>query len=112
MGIHISARELARFGYLLLHKGNWEGKQLIPVNWISLATDSSQELNPHYGLGIWVNKTKKFPNVPSDMFWMDGYRNNLCYIIPSLDLVVARVGSGPVGLNEKDLIGSIVEAIL
>ena len=39
MGIHVSARELARFGYLMLHDGVWEGQQLIPQWWIELVTN-------------------------------------------------------------------------
>lgn len=111
MGIHVSARELARFGYLLLRKGAWNGKQIIPPKWIELAATPSQELNPQYGLGIWVNRAKGIPKAPDDMFWMQGYRDNVCYIVPSLDLVVARVGTGPVGFNEGDLITRIVDAI-
>jgi hypothetical protein len=41
-----------------------------------------------------------------------GYRSNKCYVIPSLDLVVARIGSGPVTWDEQLLLGGIVGAIL
>lgn len=30
VGLHISARELARFGYLLLHNGYWNGREVVP----------------------------------------------------------------------------------
>ena len=33
-GIHVSARELARFGYLALHRGRWEGRQVVPEGWM------------------------------------------------------------------------------
>jgi hypothetical protein len=42
---------------------------------------------------------------------MSGFRSNRCYIVPSLDLVVARVGSGPATWDEQGLIGRIVEAV-
>ncbi len=112
-GIHISARELARFGYLALHKGVWNGQQLIPRWWMDLATRSSQDLNPAYGYTWWVNtKGVRWPGLPRDAFALEGYRSNRCYIIPSLDLVVARVGSGPPTWNEPGLIGGIVSAII
>jgi CubicO group peptidase (beta-lactamase class C family) len=111
-GIHISARELARFGYLMLHKGNWAGEQLLPAWWVDLATRTSQELNPNYGYTWWVNtQGSQWPALPRDAFALMGYRSNKCYIIPSLDLVVARIGSGPSTWNEG-LIDDIVAAIL
>ncbi|MEM7133332.1 MAG: serine hydrolase [Chloroflexota bacterium] len=113
IGLHISARELARFGYLALHSGMWQGKQLIPQWWMELATRSSQELNPEYGYTWWVNTTgMRWPGLPKDMFALEGYNSNRCYVIPSLDLVVARVGSGPSRWNEQDFIGAIVGAII
>jgi CubicO group peptidase (beta-lactamase class C family) len=36
--ILICARELARFGHLLLNKGNWNGRQLITESWVNAAT--------------------------------------------------------------------------
>ncbi|GAG45605.1 unnamed protein product, partial [marine sediment metagenome] len=61
-GIHVSARELARFGYLMLHNGVWNGRQLVPEWWIKLASQSSQEMCPTYGHTWWVNaKGRKWP---------------------------------------------------
>jgi CubicO group peptidase (beta-lactamase class C family) len=112
-GLHISARELARFGYLMLHNGVWKGEQLIPKWWIDLATKSSQDLNPAYGFAWWVNTEGAYlPGLPADAFVLSGYRTNRCYIIPSLDLVVARVASGPPVWNDQWLIGRIVAAII
>ena len=112
-GIHVSARELARFGYLALHNGAWKGQQLISKWWMSLATKTSQDLNPSYGYTWWVNtRGTQWPGLPTNAFALMGYRSNKCYIIPSLDLVVARVGSGPATWSEQGLIGSIVRAVI
>ena len=112
-GIHVSARELARFGYLMLRRGTWNGKQLIPEWWIDLATKSSQVFNPSYGYTWWVNTTGTcWPKIPPDAFALSGYRSNRCYIIPSLDLVVARTGSGPPSWDEQEFIEGIVSAII
>jgi len=112
-GIHISARELARFGYLALHDGAWGGRQLIARWWTELATRTSQDLNPSYGYTWWTNaKGTQWPSLPHDTFALMGYRSNKCYIIPSFDLVVARVGSGPSTWDEQLLLGGIVDAII
>lgn len=112
-GVHLSARELARFGYLMLRKGTWNQRQLVPEWWIELATRSSQPHNPHYGYTWWVNTPgTHWPGVPSDAFAAQGYRGNRCYVVPSLDLIVARVASGPGHWGEGTLIGKVVDAIV
>jgi CubicO group peptidase (beta-lactamase class C family) len=110
-GIHVSARELARFGYLALHGGQWAGRQIVPEGWMQLATRSSQNLNLNYGYTWWVNGAARWPDLPQDAFALSGYRCNRCYVVPSLDLVVARVGSGPAAWDDNALIGGIVGAI-
>lgn len=112
-GIHVSARELARFGYLMLHKGTWDGEQLVPEWWLDLSTKKSQDLNPDYGYTWWVNTSgTNWRRVPRDAFALSGFRSNRCYIVPSLDLVVARVGSGPPIWDERNLIEGIVASII
>ena len=111
-GIHISARELARFGYLFLRGGEWAGRQVVPRWWVDLATRSSQDINPDYGYLWWVNDAgTKWPALPRDAFAAIGFRSNRCYVIPSLDLVVARVGTGPVAWDEQELISSVVASV-
>jgi CubicO group peptidase (beta-lactamase class C family) len=113
MGVHVSARELARFGYLMLHKGRWSGQQVIPEWWVDLAAGSSRGLNPGYGYAWQVNTHgRMWPGVPKDAFAASGYRCNRCYTIPSLDLVVARVGSGPPTWREGTLISGILSAVV
>ena len=111
-GIHISARELARFGYLYLRRGIWNGKRVLPFWWIDTATKSSQDLNPDYGYTLWVNTHgTKWVNAPKDAYSFEGYRSNRCYVIPSLDLVVARIGTGPPMWHESDFIESLIRTI-
>jgi CubicO group peptidase (beta-lactamase class C family) len=96
----------------MLHKGTWLGKRLVPEWWTELATRSSQQLVADYGYTWWVNTAGScWPGMPRDMFALMGYRSNKCYIIPSLDLVVARIGSGPVNWHEPDFIGGIVGSV-
>jgi CubicO group peptidase (beta-lactamase class C family) len=112
-GIYISAREMAKFGYMAMNKGKWDGKQIVPEWWMDMATKSSQDLVPDYGYTWWVNtKGTCWPYLPKDAFAAMGYNSNKCYIIPSLDLVVARVGAGPSTFSEPDLIGGIVSTII
>ena len=113
-GLHFTARDFARLGYLLLHDGSWKGKQIVPKWWIELATKSSQSLNPSYGYTFWVNTDGKlWPGVPKDAFAFMGYATNRCYVVPSLDLVVVRLGYGPTPIAPVGIpLTSIVDTIL
>jgi CubicO group peptidase (beta-lactamase class C family) len=111
-GILVSSRELARFGYLMLQRGKWKDEQLIPEWWIDLATDKSQDLNPGYGFTWWINpESEIWPNLPSDTFCLAGHRDNWCFIIPSLDMVIVRTGTGP-SLPDYMPVDRIVSAVI
>ncbi|MFQ5795046.1 MAG: serine hydrolase domain-containing protein [Candidatus Bipolaricaulia bacterium] len=112
-GIHICARELARFGYLMLRNGVWDGRQIVAPWWIEVATQTSQEFNPNYGYTWWVNTQGiQWPGVPRDAFAAMGHLCNRCYVIPSLDLVVVRIGSGPASWEEPVFIEKVVDAVI
>ena len=110
--IHVSARELARFGYLLVRGGVWQGRQLVAPWWTDLATRSSQSSNPGYGLTWWVNTGGAlWDGVPHDAYGAMGFNTNLCCIIPSLDLVIVRIGAGPGGSTEE-MCGPFLAAVI
>jgi CubicO group peptidase (beta-lactamase class C family) len=111
-GLHLSARDLARFGLLVLAGGRWNDEQIIPAHAVAEMTTVSQSLNPAYGLGWWSNSEGVYaPTLPRDLVALSGFRFNRCYAIPSLDLVVARVGTGPVIPDEHRLVRGVVDAI-
>jgi CubicO group peptidase (beta-lactamase class C family) len=112
-GLHISARDLSRLGYLLAHKGIWEGKRIVPEGWINLATQSSQNLNRSYGYGFWVNTDGiEWPAAPRDAFAFKGFGANRCHVVPSLDLVVVRVGYAPPNWGEDSILPAILDAVI
>jgi CubicO group peptidase (beta-lactamase class C family) len=114
--IHISARELARFGYLLGRGGDWENRPLVAPWWIALSTQTSQPYEQRYGLTWWVNtQGTLWPAAPRDAFSALGFNTNLCCVIPSLDLVIVRLGLGPTDSAEditSPFIAAIVNAIV
>jgi CubicO group peptidase (beta-lactamase class C family) len=95
-GVHVSARELARLGYLMLRQGRWRERDVLRPEWVELATTPSQESNPSYGYTWWNNAAgTTWPGAPRDAFAALGLHFNACYVVPSLDLVVARTANGP-----------------
>lgn len=90
-----TARDFARLGYLWLNKGRWGAEQLVPEDWINLATSryvrESGEAPVKYGYTFWIQDDVEA--VPDDLFMSRGHNQNHSYVIPSLDLVVVRQGN-------------------
>ena len=62
---------------------------------------------------LWLNTNGNLgAHVPKDAFAFKGFATNRCYVVPSLDLVVVRLGYGPVPNGPADVpLASIVAAI-
>jgi len=87
-GLWISSLDHARFGYLILRKGNWNGNQIIPSKWINLSLTPC-ELNPQYGYLWWLNTERKLFGSASKMaFAAMGAGGNIVFVDPQFDLVV------------------------
>ena len=90
-----SPNAVARVGRLMLHKGNWNGRQLISSSVLKAATMHSG-LPGHSGLGWWVNSpwqgNKLWASAPEDAFGGAGAGQQLLLVVPSLDLIVVRSG--------------------
>jgi CubicO group peptidase (beta-lactamase class C family) len=96
-GMFISAWDMARFGYLFLRNGNWNGKQLISEKWIGLARTPGTALNDGsktYGFMNWglnvpsPRGTKSVPAAPPTVVQFSGNGANLIYIDWENDLVI------------------------
>ena len=86
-GLFISSRDQARFGHLLLRRGDWNGKQLLSEDWINQATTPCEQ-NPEYGYLFWLNTGRTLtPSVPESSFFAQGAGSNVVWIDPENDLV-------------------------
>lgn len=94
-GFATTARDLSRFGVLILAEGQWDGEPVIADReYLGAALRPSQNLNPNYGYLWWVNtRQSRFPQAPADMVAALGAGDHHLFVIPSLDLVVTRLGS-------------------
>lgn len=87
-----TVRDWAKFGLLYLHKGNWNGAQILNESWIDYTVNPTNGSEGVYGAQFWLNASGKYPSVPKDMFSCDGYQGQHIFIIPSKDLVIVRMG--------------------
>ena len=110
-GMWINAYDMARFGYLFLRNGRWNGKQLVSEQWIKQARTPTQP-NPEYGYANWYLNTgrKPLPAVPESSVTFRGNGANVIYIDWENDVVVVvRWIRGGEALNEflKGVLGAI-----
>ncbi|WP_144604959.1 serine hydrolase domain-containing protein [Algoriphagus algorifonticola] len=91
-GMMLSAWDQARFGYLTLRNGSWNGKQLIAPEWIK-KSKTPTPANPSYGfMNYFLNEDlKQVPAAPKSAFLHIGAGTNMIYVDPENDLlIVAR----------------------
>jgi CubicO group peptidase (beta-lactamase class C family) len=89
-GMFISARDMARFGYLFLRNGKWKDRQIVSQKWIDMAR-SPGPANDGYGYMNWfLNSGAKpaFPSAPPSAVTFQGNGSNIIYIDWQNDLVV------------------------
>jgi CubicO group peptidase (beta-lactamase class C family) len=88
-GMFISARDMARFGYLFLRNGKWKDKQLVSPKWIEMARTPGPA-NATYGYMNWFLNTdrKPFSNAPATAVTFQGNGSNIIYIDWENDIVV------------------------
>jgi len=69
-GLWLKTEDLAKMGQLLLQKGEWNGKQLIPAEWVAeMSKKQVESINP--GTRIEEAEAKGMTKETSD--WMQGY---------------------------------------
>lgn len=107
VGFLTTARDLARFGLLVQARGDWDGVAIVEdASAFDEATRPSQNLNPAYGLLWWLNGQPfrlaaggaarndgpLIASAPPDLVAALGALDRKVYVVPSLDLVVTRLG--------------------
>jgi len=110
MNVKASCRDQAKFGYLFMKKGCWNGERVISEDWVTEATSPSTSQNQGYGYWWWLNGHAPVldsvtfephehgilhPFAPSDAFCAVGLGSQMVEVIPSEDLVVVRIGPAP-----------------
>ncbi len=105
-----NARSMARFGLLILAKGEWNGETVIKdKNYLYQMINRSQQINEAYGYLWWLNGSNSFmapqvqvkipgsyaPNAPNDMYCGLGKDGQYVCVVPSENLVLVRMGSSP-----------------
>ena len=104
-GLSITTEDLAAFGQLLLQRGEWNGRQLVPARWIDEATSAKVDTSgtdhdldgrQGYGFQFWRNRLAGYR--------ADGAFGQFCIVLPQQDAVVVLTSALPVAQLALDLV--------
>lgn len=85
-GMRIHAEDQARIGQLVLQKGAWGGRQVVPEAWIAQSL-APCPLNAAYGFLWWLNGAGRWPEAPRDSVFAMGAGGNVTWIWPKGEVV-------------------------
>jgi CubicO group peptidase (beta-lactamase class C family) len=111
--VYATPRDYAKFGFLYLNDGCWNGERLLPEGWVASSTTPSDvfvasapegEDTPS-GYSWWLNrpipaaprlprtpKAKPWKDAPDDTYTAIGHWGQYVVVVPSQDLVIVRTG--------------------
>jgi CubicO group peptidase (beta-lactamase class C family) len=123
--LYATPRDLAKFGYLYLHDGQWAGERILAEGWVDYTrtlapawstmplTEEDKEDNP--GAHWWLNKglperqvPPPWPDAPADTFAALGHWGQSIFVIPSLDLVIVRTADDRDGTFKKNTLLKLI----
>ena len=82
-------QDFARFGYLYLRDGVWDGRRILPEGWVDYARTQSHATDVEaYGAHWWLTPGKS-------RFHAGGYDGQRIQVVPEQDIVLVRCGRTP-----------------
>lgn len=86
--LYAYTEDMAKLGQLMLQKGEWNGKQILPASWIEMMTSkqvetdrSNDDWNNGYGFYVWRGRHNSFR--------ADGASGQYILVLPDQDAVIA-----------------------
>jgi CubicO group peptidase (beta-lactamase class C family) len=113
-GLQASLRDIAKMGRLYLHKGNWDGTQIVPEAWVDASLDTSEphltpgRNNPKSGSPFGYGYQWWIPVEPHGDFYAAGIYHQFIYIDPTTNIVIAKTSANkgytkPENRNQKEM---------
>ena len=105
-GLAVSLRDYARMGLLYLHKGQWQGKQVLPAQWVkeSVTPDA-----PHLMPGKRASSGREtgyqyqwwLPRKADGDFYASGIWGQKIYIDPKSQIVIVKLSADPSSFSKE-----------
>jgi CubicO group peptidase (beta-lactamase class C family) len=98
-GLDLRPRDMARFGQLYLQKGSWDGRQVVPREWVEASTRRHAVFDPPrsdgvvgYGYLWWILPPDPAGAGRQDIYAAMGFRAQYIFVVPEHDMVVVVTG--------------------
>lgn len=89
-GLELTPRNMAKFGWLYVNRGQWDGEQIVPRDYVEASTtyQAAGDTTGYaaYGYQWWVAEAYGIPT-----YFALGYGSQYIYVVPDRDLVVVMV---------------------
>jgi len=120
-GARMTAGEWAKFGVLIRDRGNWRGEAVLDAEGVEACLQRG-EVQPRFGLTFWLNAREpdaahsrgatagRTAAYAEDFIMAAGAGNQRLYVIPALNLVVARFGEDDRDWRDPDFLDLISAA--
>jgi CubicO group peptidase (beta-lactamase class C family) len=105
--LRMQPRDMAKLGYLWLHRGVWDGRQIVPAAYLDAAFSPHARVQQgvQYGYGMWIYPERGHAGGPPD-FEANGVGGQRIAVVPSQDMVVVITGAGLDANNVASLISN------
>ncbi len=90
-GLFLQPRDMAKIGYLYLHRGEWDGRQLLPTGWADQVFNASVDMR--LGASVPFRYARGWWSIPDRHAVMAvGFLRQLIIVLPDLDVVAVVTG--------------------
>lgn len=105
-GLSLTARDMARFGYLYLKKGSYDGRQIVPAAWVDQSVKNHRDYTEPwremrevgYGFHWWTGRFDEHR-----MFFASGFGGQWIVVVPDLDLVIVAAMNAAMERNWENM---------
>ena len=99
-GLDLRSQDMAKFGLLYLRDGRWNGKQVVPAEWVDASLSRHVEFERSrggaigYGYWWWVLPPDPEGEGEQDIYGAFGFKGQYIFLVPEHDMVVVVTAGG------------------
>ncbi len=101
-GLALAPADLAKLAFLYLHGGRWDGRQLVPADWVAASTTGHVAPPEEYGYLWWLDRADGYA-------FMAGLYGQLAVVAPRQDLVAVVTAHIPADVDASAVTRWLVE---
>ncbi len=108
-GLNMSARDLAKFGMMVLHDGRYKKKQLLPAGWFNYCDDTLHRCREEdkYCMGWYYS----VDDDESDVYYAAGFNGQIMLINETRNVIVIRLGKDRGGVDWYPIMKKLSAAV-